>query len=44
MDGGGHHMVDAEGQNGLEPRAVDDTLIDEMLHSGMLDLESDNGS
>jgi hypothetical protein len=32
-------MVDAEGQNGLEVRPVDDVLIDEMIGAGLIDPE-----
>jgi hypothetical protein len=42
MDKGGHHMVDAEGQNGLELRPVDDTLIDEMVGAGIINPESED--
>lgn len=37
VDEGGHHMVDAEGSNGLEARPVDDALIDEMVGAGIVD-------
>lgn len=33
----GHHLMDAEGMAGLEARAVDDGLVDEMLEAGYLD-------
>ncbi len=42
VDGGGHHEVDAEGMAGLELRAVDDGLIDELIGAGMIDLSSDD--
>ena len=41
VDGGGHHVVDAEGMAGLELRPVDDGLVDELLGAGMIDLSSD---
>lgn len=37
VDGGGHHMADAEGADGLEPRAVDDGLVDEIVGAGLID-------
>lgn len=36
---GGHHLVDAEGMDGLEARPVDDALIDEMVGAGIVSLE-----
>ena len=33
-------MVDAEGMAGLELRAVDDGLVDEMVGAGMVDLDA----
>ena len=36
---GGHHLVDAEGMAGLELRAVDEGLVDEMVGAGMVDLD-----
>ena len=39
VDEGGHHMVDAEGSNGLEARPVDDALVDEMVGAGIVDPE-----
>lgn len=33
----GHHLVDAEGMAGLELRAVDQGLVDEMVEAGMVD-------
>lgn len=40
VDKEGHHMVDAEGMAGLELRAVDDGLVDEMVGAGMVDLDA----
>jgi len=40
IDTGGHHLVDAEGMAGLEARPVDDALIDEMVVSGRVAIES----
>lgn len=37
VDEGGHHVVDAEGMAGLELRAVDDGLVDEMVVAGIVD-------
>lgn len=37
VDGGGHHVVDAEGAHGVELRAVDDGLVDEMVGAGLVD-------
>lgn len=37
VDEGGHHVVDAEGMAGLELRAVDDGLVDEMVGAGLVD-------
>lgn len=37
VEGGGHHVVDAEGMAGLEARAVDDGLLDEILGAGLVD-------
>ena len=34
---GGHHVVDAEGMAGLELRAVDDGLVDEIVGAEILD-------
>ena len=36
---GGHHVVDAVGAEGVEARAADSTLADELLHLGLLDGE-----
>lgn len=36
---GGHHVVDVVGAEGVEARAVDPTLADELLHLGLLDGE-----
>ena len=36
VDQKGHHLVDAEGMAGLELRAVDDGLVDEMVGAGMV--------
>ena len=33
----GHHLIDAEGMGGLEARAVDQGLVDELLDAGLLD-------
>lgn len=37
VDAGGHHLMDAEGQGGLESRAVDDGLVDELVGAGIVD-------
>lgn len=37
VDRSGHHLVDAEGMSGLELRAVDDGLLDEMVGNGQID-------
>lgn len=36
VDEGGHHVVDAEGLNGLVRRTVDENLVDEMVGAGMV--------
>lgn len=36
VDKGGHHLVDTEGIAGLEPRPVDDGMIDEALQAGLV--------
>ena len=46
VDGGGHHVSDTQGANGLEPRRVDDGFVDEMVAAGFLDpdeLSDDSG-
>ena len=46
VDGGGHHVSDTQGANGLEPRRVDDGFVDEMVGAGFLDpdeLSDDSG-
>ena len=43
VDRGGHHMVDAQGMAGLEGRAVDGALIDELVDAGELSVESEEG-
>jgi hypothetical protein len=40
----GHHLTDAEGMAGLEARAVDDALVDEMLEAGLIRDEDDGDS
>jgi hypothetical protein len=40
----GHHLTDAEGMAGLEARAVDDALIDEMLEAELIHHEGDSDS
>ena len=40
----GHHLTDAEGMAGLEARAVDDALVDEMLGAGLIRVEDDGDS
>ena len=40
----GHHLTDAEGMAGLEARAVDDALVDEMLGAGLIREEDDGDS
>jgi hypothetical protein len=40
----GHHLTDAEGMAGLEARAVDDGLVDELVGAGLIDLEDINDS
>ena len=37
VDDGGHHVVDAEGMAGLEPRAVDDGLLDAIIGADLVD-------
>lgn len=40
---GGHHLMDAEGMDGLELRPVNDGMIDEILQSGLIeDIEDDD--
>jgi hypothetical protein len=35
VEEGGHHLVDAVGMAGLDVRAVDEAMIDEMLGAGL---------
>ena len=35
----GHHLVDAEGMAGLELRAVDEGLVDEMVAAGLVEVD-----
>jgi hypothetical protein len=46
IDGKSHHLTDAEGLAGLEQRAVDDGVVDEMLDQELIqdDSSSDNRS
>lgn len=37
IETGGHHLTDAEGAHGTEPRPPDDGLIDEMVEARMID-------
>ena len=37
LDHGGHHLVDAEGGDGLELRGVDDAAIEDFVEDGMVD-------
>lgn len=41
FDEGGHHLADAEGLAGLEARAVDEAVIDEVLAAGLVQIEDD---
>lgn len=36
VEEGGHHLVDAVGMAGLDVRAVDEAMIDEMLGAGLV--------
>lgn len=37
VEEGGHHLVDAVGMAGLDVRAVDEAMIDEMLGAGLVE-------
>jgi hypothetical protein len=39
VDERGHHMVDAEGMDGLDMRPIDDGLVDEMVGAGLVNPE-----
>lgn len=40
---GSHHLLDRVGGNGLESRVVDNELIDDLIHEGLLHLEDEEG-
>lgn len=39
IDGGAHHLTDAEGANGTEARSADDAMIDDAIGAGLLNSE-----
>jgi PHD-finger len=41
VDEGGHHLVDAEGMDGLELRPVNEGMIDEAIGAGLVAVEAD---
>lgn len=41
VDEGGHHLVDAEGMDGLELRPVNEGMIDEAIGAGLVVVEED---
>ena len=42
IEGGGHHLVDTQGMEGLEPADNDDALVDQLLEDGIMELEDED--